>query len=81
LKIQPGLLIDESFGMKNFRNLEDLQDVYYDFIYLKTIILAKKKPAEAGFLLFWVTRHSCPGDHAARAKTSSLDALASMVFR
>lgn len=34
-----------------------------------------KKPAEAG-LLFWVTRHSCPGDYAARAKTSSLAAFA-----
>jgi hypothetical protein len=31
-------------------------------------------------LLFWVTRHSCPGDHAARAKTSSLDALASIIL-
>ena len=26
--------------------------------------------------LVWVTRHSCPGDHAAKAKTSSLDAFA-----
>jgi len=34
-----------------------------------------KKPAEAG-LLFWVTRHSCPGDYAARANTSSLAAFA-----
>jgi len=34
-----------------------------------------KKPAEAG-LLFLVTRHSCPGDYAARAKTSSLAAFA-----
>ena len=30
-----------------------------------------------GFLeLFWATRHSCPGDHAAKAKTSSLAAFA-----
>jgi len=28
------------------------------------------------FRLVWVTRHSCPGDHAAKAKTSSLDAFA-----
>ena len=34
-----------------------------------------KKPAEAG-LLFLVTRHSCLGDYAARAKTSSLAAFA-----
>jgi len=26
--------------------------------------------------LFWVTRHSCPGDHAAKAKVSSLAAFA-----
>lgn len=38
-----------------------------------------KKPAEAG-LLFWVTRHSCPGDYAARAKTSSLAAFAVTSF-
>ena len=28
------------------------------------------------FRLVWVTRHSCPGDHAAKAKVSSLDAFA-----
>jgi len=28
------------------------------------------------FRLVWVTRHSCLGDHAAKAKTSSLDAFA-----
>ena len=28
------------------------------------------------FWLVWVTRHSCPGDHAAKAKVSSLDAFA-----
>jgi hypothetical protein len=36
----------------------------------------QKKPAEAGFLLFWVTRHNCPGGYAAKANTSSLDAFA-----
>jgi hypothetical protein len=36
-----------------------------------------KKPGKPGFLeLFWMTRHSCLGDHAAKAKVSSLDALA-----
>jgi hypothetical protein len=37
----------------------------------------QKSPVKQGFSeLFWVTRHSCPGDHAAKAKTSSLDAFA-----
>lgn len=40
----------------------------------------KKIGTEVPILLFWVTRHSCPGDHAARAKTSSLEALASICF-
>jgi len=38
-----------------------------------------KKPAKAG-LLFWVTRHSCPGGYAARANTSSLAAFAVTSF-
>ena len=46
----------------------------YLVVYTET---STKKPGFPGFLeLFWVTRHSCPGDHAAKAKTSSLDAFA-----
>jgi hypothetical protein len=46
--------------------------------YLVVCIFTQQKSLEKpGFLeLFWVTRHSCPGDHAAKAKTSSLDAFA-----
>ena len=35
-----------------------------------------KKTRRSGFLLFWVTRYNYLGDHAARAKISSLDAFA-----
>ena len=38
----------------------------------------KRRPK--GRLLFLVTRHSCPGDYAARAKTSSLAAFAVIVL-
>jgi hypothetical protein len=37
--------------------------------------MATKNPPKR-VLTFWVTRHVCPGDHAAKAKTSSLDAFA-----
>ena len=39
----------------------------------------KARQTSAG-LLFLVTRHSCPGDYAARAKTSSLAAFAVTSF-
>ncbi len=44
------------------------------------IILIKIKGTEVPFRLFLVTRHSCPGDYAARAKTSSLAAFAVIVL-
>ena len=39
-------------------------------------VSTKKKTRRSGFLLFWVTRYNYLGDHAARAKISSLDAFA-----
>ena len=46
--------------------------------YLVGLIDGQQKSLEKpGFSeLVWVTRHSCPGDHAAKAKVSSLDAFA-----
>ena len=40
------------------------------------LLLSQKETRRSGFLLFWVTRYNYLGDHAARAKISSLDAFA-----
>jgi len=56
-----------------------LSDVLVRFIvllYMTDHKKPRKKATEVAFLLFWVTRHSCLGNHAARAKTSSLAAVA-----
>ena len=64
----------------------------YRFIYtLSTLKINKNLQSNSAFfigkrnppkrvLTFWVTRHVCPGDYAARAKISSLDALAFTLF-
>jgi hypothetical protein len=45
-------------------------------VYLCFVNLQINRNPPKRVLTVWVTRHVCPGDHAAKAKVSSLDALA-----